>query len=89
VNHVVKWIDRYREPTQPPNTRYPTGVDVDLSSDAERTCHLKLTYPAPRIGVYSIRCLTCGLTVAITTAGRADDPRSVKLACKLKGEDSV
>jgi hypothetical protein len=83
MNHVIKWIDRYAEPTQPPDPRYPDGVDVDLSSGAEKTCSLTLGYPARRIGVYSIRCVACGLTVAITTAGRPDDPRSIKLACKL------
>jgi hypothetical protein len=43
-----------------------------------------LPYPAKRIGHYRIECELCGLRVACTTAGRPDDPRSIRIACKLQ-----
>jgi hypothetical protein len=82
IRHDVIWHDGKREPQCPPNPTYPKGVDLDASHGAERTCTVKLEYPAPRCGAYSIRCNVCGVTAACTTAGRPDDPRSVKLACK-------
>ncbi len=30
-------------------------------------------------------CKICGYRIAITTAGRPDDPRSVKIPCQLQG----
>jgi hypothetical protein len=43
----------------------------------------QLPYPAPRCGKYLINCETCGQTIMVTTAGRRDDPRTVKIACEL------
>jgi len=78
----VKWIDGGKEPQCAPNPAYPDGIDIDLSEGAERACSTELDHPAMRIGHYLVMCRTCGQRVALTTAGRADDPRSVKLACK-------
>ena len=80
----VTWIDGNREPTQPPDPRYPKGIALDLSSRALRTCVVALPYPAKRCGIYHVHCNVCGLTVAITTAGRPDDPCSARLPCKLR-----
>jgi hypothetical protein len=80
----IKWIDSGREPRCPPDPAYPHGVDLDLSNGASVACHAALPYPAPRCGYYSIRCDVCGLSALITTAGRADDPRSVKVECEPK-----
>jgi hypothetical protein len=77
----VFWVDRGFEPTGKPDPRYPLGIDIDLSAGAERSCKVALSYPAPRIGHYVVRCRRCGLQVALTTAGRVDDPRSVRLRC--------
>jgi hypothetical protein len=77
-----RWHDAGRIPRAAPDPRFPNGLDVDLSCGATRTCSTLLPYPAKRIGMYSIECLRCGLTAAVTTAGRPDDPRSVKVACK-------
>lgn len=77
----IKWIDREREPENPPNPAYPIGIDIDLSEGATVTCKSKLPYPAKRIGFYLVKCNTCGFSTMITTAGRIDDPRSVTLAC--------
>jgi hypothetical protein len=79
----IYWADAGREPKLPPNPKYPNGVDLDLTG-GRPYCETTLAYPAPRCGSYLIKCRVCGITAAITTAGRADDPRSVKLACKVK-----
>lgn len=79
----VVWHDRGREPKNPPHPDYPDGVDVDLSGGRSINCVIELPYPAKRCGVYTVFCDKCRLMAAITTAGRSDDPRSVKLACKL------
>jgi hypothetical protein len=79
--HRVKWVDGKREPQCPPNPNYPNGIDVDGSFGAARACTVALPYPAKRCGWYEVRCRACGLQVNVTTAGRVDDPRSVKVAC--------
>ena len=81
----IEWIDRGRDPECAPNPAFPRGVDADASAGAETTCTTKLPYPAKRCGAYIIECDRCGVRVAITTAGRADDPRSVKIACAPPG----
>ena len=80
--HRIKWIDGKAEPQNPANPRYPDGIDLDVSKGADRVCLITLPYPARRLGYFDIECMDCGLTVAISTAGRVDDPRSVKVACK-------
>jgi hypothetical protein len=79
----VMWFDEGFEPKRPPNPSYPNGVDVDCSGCAEATCTQPLPYPAERCGQYLVVCETCGKTIVMTTAGRPDDPRSVKVACKI------
>ena len=78
----VRWLDRGREPQCAPNPAHPKGIDVDMTDGAAKTCFTDLPYPAKRCGLYVIECETCGLRVAVTTAGRPDDPRSAKLGCK-------
>ena len=56
-----------------------------MAKQAEKSCLVMLPYPAKRIGYFDIECTGCGLRVAISTAGRRDDPRSVRLACKGTG----
>lgn len=80
--HRVKWIDGKREPQCPPNPAYPTGIDVDGARGAQHSCKVALPYPAKRIGRYEVTCKACGAKVAVTTAGRPDDPRSVTVACR-------
>lgn len=82
----IDWIDRHREPKCAPNPHFPDGIDADLSAGAEQTCTADLPYPAKRCGVYRVECLICGYAVGVTTAGRPDDPRSVKMACRTIGE---
>lgn len=81
----VKWIDGKREPQCAPNSEYPNGIDLDVSGGADKTCQVPLPYPARRIGSYVVECPVCGAKTGCTTAGRADDPRSIKVACKIGG----
>jgi hypothetical protein len=82
----VHFIDSGRDPKEKPDPKYPDGKHIDLAATAvQKTCCRSLPYPAPRCGVYKIKCKVCGLIVAITVAGRPDDPKSVNLPCKAKG----
>jgi hypothetical protein len=80
----VRWIDDGREPRSKPDPNYPHGIDLDMSAQASgrNCCQTPLPYPAKRCGKYIVVCDTCGLRVIITTAGRPDDPRSLKVICK-------
>lgn len=77
----IKWIDVGREPQCAPNPAYPKGVRLDVTNGAPG-CWTGLPYPAKRCGYYAVKCRSCGMTALVTTAGRLDDPRSVKLPCK-------
>jgi hypothetical protein len=79
----VTWLDAGRDPKCPPDPRFRHGIDIDLSQGAVATCWTHLPYPAKRCGSYVIECTTCRQRTMVTTAGRVDDPRSVKLGCKL------
>jgi hypothetical protein len=80
----ISWHDSRREPGCEPNPAYPTGIDIDMSQGAETTCTTDLPYPAKRCGIYIVECTLCRLRVGLTTAGRPDDPRSVKMPCILQ-----
>ena len=79
----VMFLDSGREPKCAPNPYFPEGQNIDLSLGASKTCAVELPYPAPRCGVMLAKCGKCGLSVGLTVAGRVDDPRTVKLGCKL------
>ena len=76
----VTFADSGREPKCAPNPEYPNGQEVDLSFGGQ-FCIAKLPYPAPRCGLMVIHCEKCGLTNAVTVAGRPDDPHTVKMGC--------
>lgn len=62
---------------------YPNGIALDATNGTDvSSCFMVLPYPAPECGIWEVECSKCGLTVVITAAGRADDPCSVRLACK-------
>ena len=85
---TIYWIDSGREPQCAPNPAFPNGVDLDFySKRVVQTCKVPLPYPARRCGAYAVRCLLCGYSVYVTTAGRPDDPRSVVLPCLLEDRD--
>jgi hypothetical protein len=78
--HKVKWIDGHREPQCAPNPNYPDGIDI-IETNGDNTCKVALPYPAMRCGRYDVKCRACGRRVSVTTAGRPDDPRSVRMQC--------
>lgn len=84
MKHDVKWVDGLRDPVSPPDPKFPDGVDLDCSRGSRKACRVDLPYPAARCGHYVIRCSDCQLLTMVSTAGRRDDPRSVKLPCKAK-----
>jgi hypothetical protein len=79
----IDWFDRGREPRVQPNPDYPNGKDVDGSNGAAQACTVLLPCPAPRCGEYWATCQLCGARRGCTTAGRPDDPRSLKIACVI------
>ena len=79
---TVTFIDAGRFPTQKPDPKFPEGIDVDLTNGRKKFCSAALPYPAPRCGMLVVRCDVCGTDAVITTAGRIDDPRSIKMPCK-------
>lgn len=64
-----------------PDPAFPEGVDIDLSEGHPRTCAARLPHYAGLLGMYEVRCMVCDLSVAITSAGRADDPRLIRVPC--------
>jgi hypothetical protein len=78
----ITWLDRMREPKCEPDPAFPDGKDIDGALGIEPFCKADLPYPAKRCGVYVVQCERCGYTIALTTAGRPDDPRSVTIPCK-------
>ena len=90
--HKVEWIDGGRELQCSPDPAFPSGKDIDLSVlciDGWPTCKVDLPYPAKRCGVYVVKCEACGITAVITTAGRPDDPRSVRFGCKKQEKEGL
>ncbi len=85
----IIWVDALRAAECAADPRYPDGIDLDLSRGAEKACTVALPHPAKRCGCYKIHCIKCGMVVAITTSGRADDPRSIKFACKPLDDKSM
>lgn len=77
----IEWRDSGDEPQCPADPDYPEGIDLDLSLGVAQSCICALPYPAKRIGGYVVTCKICGYRGGCTTAGRADDPRSIKVAC--------
>lgn len=86
---IVTWNDSGREPRCPPDPRYPHGIEIRIGDQALPHCKVALPYPAKRCGQYLVRCRLCNLIVILTTAGRADDPRSAEIPCVItQGRDN-
>ncbi len=78
----VSWIRTGLKAREDPDSKYPNGVEVDVVRGQKHSCSTELPYPAKGIGYYLVECDRCGLRVGITTAGRCDDPRSLRVPCK-------
>lgn len=83
----VTFISHRRKAKCAPHPDYPNGIDIDMTKGAKVGCLADLPYPAKCCGILIVRCEKCGESAAITTAGRVDDPRTVKLACALTTAD--
>lgn len=82
----VKFVASGRGKAQcEPDPAYPDGKAIDASDGIGRACLVKLPYPAPECGVFYITCFTCRGIVAVTAAGRPDDPVSVNIPCRRDG----
>lgn len=88
--HKVTYIERRPGKAEcPPNPDYPNGMDVEVISasmtDEERAraphCKIELPYPAAGVGYLLIECDGCGRNALLSTAGRVDDPRTIRLPC--------
>ena len=81
---VANFISAGRKARCAPDPAYPSGIRVDAAGD-KPGCEVQLTYPAPCVGQWMIRCSICDASVIVTAAGRPDDPHTVKIPCNLKG----
>jgi len=87
--HTVKFIPSGRGKAQcPADPRYPQGVALD-SGLGGPSCLVALPYPAPECGHFIVDCTLCGIIVSITAAGRADDPVSVNIPCRLESKGNA
>ncbi len=65
-----------------PNPAYPNGIDIDTAEE-KQGCIVDLPYPAPECGMWMVKCHACDRgIIAITAAGRTDDPKTIKIACQ-------
>lgn len=78
----ISFNDSGRKATQPANPKYPNGVDVNAAPPGRKACTWNVPYPAPGVGTYSVVCKDCGYTALMSVAGRADDPRTIRIPCK-------
>ena len=60
---------------------HPDGMKV-AQLLAGAGCAFDLPYPSPRCGVLLVVCDRCGKRVGLTVAGRPDDVRWLRMACK-------
>lgn len=84
---IIEWKDRGLDSTSAPDPRFPEGIALDVSGDSYAVCTVELPYPPPkekRCGFYLVRCKLCDFSIIVTTAGRVDDPRSIKLPCIIR-----
>lgn len=79
---VVAWEGTGRRPQDAPNPAYPLGLDLDVAA-GQKSCRTNLPYPAESVGHYVVHCQTCGRILVVTAASRPDDPRSVRIPCKI------
>lgn len=82
VTLKVTWVSRGRKAENPPDPEYPNGRRLDVSKGQRPSCQAQLPYPAPECGQHVIKCDGCGNATVVTAAGRVDDPRSIRIACK-------
>lgn len=83
MNHSVRFAPSRRGKAQClPDPDYPRGIAIDASDPGAPACLVSLPYPAPECGIWIVRCDLCPMSVAVTAAGRPDDPVSVRMSCR-------
>ena len=72
-----------------PDPHFPNGKEIKIPSQLNQAPHCKaaLPYPAPECGCYLVTCKKCGFSLAVTAAGRPDDPTSIEMFCKTKTDE--
>jgi hypothetical protein len=93
----VEWRERHvrsrREApapaASPVQDAYPGGIDVDLAMGGGAHCSAVLPQHPGKPGLYDIRCTRCGLSLALTSGGRSNDPRAVRVPCGWGRTDAV
>jgi hypothetical protein len=83
-HHTVTFVPSGRGKAQnPPDPQYPNGMDVGMVEvgDVAATCLVELPYPAPECGRYHVDCSRCDISIALSVAGRVDDPKTVRIKC--------
>jgi hypothetical protein len=84
-NCIVKFTPSGRGKAQcPPNPAFPNGLTVNLAQEGQPSCTFILPYPAPECGHFLVSCTKCPRRLAVTAAGRADDPVSITIPCTQK-----
>ena len=79
--HYVEFIASGRGKARcAPDPNFPNGKSLVKSGGFG--CVVNLPYPAPECGIWKVLCSDCGSRVAITCAGRADDPTCFQMNCK-------
>lgn len=72
-----------------PDPNYPEGVNATAITALGRpSCTIMFPYPAPECGHFVARCRRCSFSVAVTAAGRPDDPRSLTVTCARRPEEN-
>ena len=66
----------------PPNPNFPIGKSLDVG--IRPSCKAIIpSYPAPECGIFFIHCNLCDVRIAVTAAGRPDDPVDIQIPCNL------
>lgn len=73
-----------RMPKCQPDPAYPNGKDADLAPGFAG-CSITLPLPTPCCGHWLITCTVCGCNVIVTAAARPDDPRTIRIPCRTRG----
>ena len=78
----ITWHPTSAMPAGPPDPLFPRGRNWEWSDGAAESCWTPLPYPAAGAGVHLVECPRCGVRAACAATGRADDPRTVRIACE-------
>lgn len=83
MSHSITFAPSGRGKAQcAPDRAFPEGVKLIIEKPGEKACKVTLPYPAPECGMWIVRCDDCPMSLAITAAGRPDDPISVTIPCE-------